>query len=233
MENWMELFQQTALFQGFSQDEIASALLCLEGTVQRYRKKGIIFHEEDPLRAVGIVLSGTVYLCKSDEEGGQAIFSEMLAGDIVGETALQSGRNQGGDGVSYSAYAAEDSEILFIQMDKIVRPMGEICALRSKVIENLLSLIVSNNRVLYRKLDLVAQKSLRQRILHYLELEAKRNASRSFSIPFSRADFADYLMADRSALSRELCRMADEGLIRFNRNRFELLESVDALNARQ
>lgn len=232
MENWTALFQNTVLFRGFSEEEVTSALLCLEGTVHAYNKKEIIFREDDPLRAVGIVVSGTVFLCKTDEDGGQSIFSEMSAGDILGETALQTGREQDMSG-NYGAYAAEESRVLFIQMDKIVRPMGEICSLRSKIIENLLSLIVANNRVLYRKLDLVSHKSLRQRILHYLELEAKRNGSAAFSIPFSRADFADYLMVDRSALSRELCRMADDGLIRFTRNRFELLDGVFALNAGQ
>jgi len=233
MEAWMRLLEQSALFRGFDRREMTSALLCLEGTVQQYRKKEALFHEGDTLAAVGIVLSGTVFLCSIDAEGSQTILSELTSGDIVGETALQL---QGG-GSTHSAYAAETSDILFIQLANIIRPGDNrastitstpVCALRARVIENLLALIVANNRELYRKLDLVAQKSLRQRIVQYLELEARRKASRSFTIPFSRADLADYLLADRSALSRELCRMADEGLIRFQRNRFELLTPMGA-----
>ncbi|GBF72285.1 Crp/Fnr family transcriptional regulator [Paenibacillus sp. 598K] len=224
MEAWMRLLEQSALFRGFDRGEMSSALLCLEGTVQKYHKKEALFHEGDALPAVGIVLSGTVFLCSVDAEGSQTILSELTSGDIVGETALQ----LQGDGSTHSAYAAETSDILFIQLANIIRSHGNVCALRARVIENLLALIVANNRGLYRKLDLVAQKSLRQRIVHYLELEARRKGSRTFAIPFSRADLADYLLADRSALSRELCRMADEGLIRFQRNRFELLTPIGA-----
>lgn len=76
-----------------------------------------------------------------------------------------------------------------------------------------------------QKLDLVSHKSLRERIIHYLSLQAQKNNSPVFEIPFSRNDLADYLTVDRSALSRELQRMAQDGLIRFTRNQFELLKA--------
>lgn len=87
----------------------------------------------------------------------------------------------------------------------------------------MMALLLENNRAVYQKLDLVSHKSLRERVLHYLSLQAQKNNSLSFEIPFSRSDLADYLTVDRSALSRELQRMAQDGLITISRNRFELL----------
>ena len=57
----------------------------------------------------------------------------------------------------------------------------------------------------------------------YLELQAESTGSRSFSIPFDRNKLADYLCTDRSAMSRELGKMRDEGILEFEKNRFTLL----------
>lgn len=129
----------------------------------------------------------------------------------------------------YEAIAGSECKILFIKMNKIVRPYEQTCHLRGRIIENLLTLLLENNRLIYQKLDLVSHKSLRDRIMHYLTLEAKKNNATSFTIPFSRSDLADYLTVDRSALSRELQRMAQEGLIRFSKNQFELLDAEHQL----
>ena len=222
LKDYMPFFENTDLFRGFSTDEIVAALSCLEGNIQRYKKKDILFMQDKSLTAVGLILRGTVYLTKEDASGSFSIFSELTDGELFGETALLFEQEYSG----YGAYAAEDSEILFIQMQKITNPNGSLCTIRGKVIENLLALIVKNNRLLYHKLDIVSHKSLRQRILHYLELQARRNHSSTFSIPFTRADLADYLTVDRSALSRELRRMEQEGLIKYSKNQFQLLEQT-------
>ena len=62
----------------------------------------------------------------------------------------------------------------------------------------------------------------------YLSQEAARAGSSSFRIPFTRAQLADYLNCDRSALSRELGRMQREGLLDTYRSSFKLRDP-DAL----
>lgn len=230
MEKILQRLQGAALFKGFTQEEIVSALLCLNGTIRHYERKQAIYSGDEPMDAIGLVLKGMVFVSKADEAGGQAIFFGAAEGELIGEASLQRnaalGPEETGDGQAFSITAAEACEILFIRPGRIAsgdRPESA-CALRGRVIENLLALLVANNNGLYRRLDLVANRSLRSRIMRYLEQQAGRHRARSFAIPFSRADFADYLLVDRSALSRELGRMAADGLIAFTRNRFELLE---------
>lgn len=209
----------TILFRGFEEPEIQQALSCLGGTVREFMRKEVIFRPGDILDSAGIILQGQVLLCKESVEGVRFIFSELGSGEIVGETALRAAREESG----YEAVAGTECRILFIQIHKIVRPGGHTCSLRARIIENMLALLLENNRTIYQKLDLVSHKSLRARILHYLTLQARKNNAPQFVIPFSRNDLADYLTVDRSALSRELQRMAVEGLIRFSKNQFELL----------
>lgn len=212
----------TRLFNGFADGEIEQALGCLSGVVGTYERKQTIFRTDDVLDAAGIILSGQVLLCKDNMAGTRIIFSELECGDIVGETALRQSREESG----YEAVAGAECKILFVQIGKIVSPGRETCHLRARIIENMMALLLENNRAVYRKLDLVSHKSLRDRIMHYLTLQAQKNNGTSFEIPFSRSELADYLTADRSALSRELQRMAQDGLIAFSGNRFELLDET-------
>lgn len=225
MQKYFNIISSTILFKGFTDQEVHQALSCLEGSIRDFNKKEIIFRKEDVLDAVGIILHGQVLLCKENVSGMRFIFSELVDGDIVGETAMRLTREHSG----YEAIAGSECKILFIKMNKIVRPYEQTCHLRGRIIENLLTLLLENNRLIYQKLDLVSHKSLRDRIMHYLTLEAKKNNATSFTIPFSRSDLADYLTVDRSALSRELQRMAQEGLIRFSKNQFELLDAEHQL----
>ena len=57
----------------------------------------------------------------------------------------------------------------------------------------------------------------------YLNSVSLQKQSREFDIPFDRQQLADYLNLDRSAMSKELGRMRDEGLIQTNKNHFILL----------
>ena len=66
-------------------------------------------------------------------------------------------------------------------------------------------------------------RTTRAKLISYLSEEAKRQGSSAFTVPFNRQQLADYLCVDRSAMSNELCKMRDEGMIKFEKSRFELL----------
>jgi Mn-dependent DtxR family transcriptional regulator len=82
--------------------------------------------------------------------------------------------------------------------------------------------ISEKNRKLVQKLGHMSKRTTRDKLISYLSEEAKRQHSSSFTIPFNRQQLADFLSVDRSAMSNELCRMRDEGLLNFEKNRFEL-----------
>ena len=87
---------------------------------------------------------------------------------------------------------------------------------------------------LLAKIDLLTRPSTREKLLTYLSGMAERKTLQpdrkggnvTIEIPFNREELADYLGVDRSALSRELGKLRDEGLLRFERNRFELLKGA-------
>ena len=91
------------------------------------------------------------------------------------------------------------------------------------VVQNLFFAISEKNRSLVRKLDYMSRRTTREKLLSYLSEEAKTQNSPYIEIPFNRQQLADYLSVDRSAMSNELCKMRDDGLLEFEKNRFKLL----------
>ena len=91
------------------------------------------------------------------------------------------------------------------------------------VVQNLFYAISEKNRSLVQKLDHMSRRTTRGKLISYLSEEAGKQNSESIIIPFNRQQLADYLSVDRSAMSSELCRMRDEGLLEFEKNRFRLL----------
>ena len=87
----------------------------------------------------------------------------------------------------------------------------------------MVTLVADKNARLMAKVEVISQKSLREKILTFLSLQAQMQGSGYFEIPMSRQELAEYLCADRSALSRELSGMKADGLLDYDRNTFRLL----------
>ena len=122
--------------------------------------------------------------------------------------------------------ARTSCEVLLIPYDRLLRPDGS--AAGPLVLQNLVRTISDKYFLLARRVDLLLLHSLRAKVSAYLLAEAERAGQLTFRIPFTRAQLADYLNCDRSALSRELSRMQREGLLDTYRSSFKLLQP-DAL----
>ena len=87
----------------------------------------------------------------------------------------------------------------------------------------MVGIIAAKNRDLMRKVEVVSKRTLREKILAYLAIHAQQSDAKYFEIPLGRVEWAEYLCVDRSALTRELSKMRDDGLIDFDKNCFRLL----------
>jgi CRP-like cAMP-binding protein len=86
----------------------------------------------------------------------------------------------------------------------------------------MMNVLAGRNLLMNRKLSILSQRTIRDKLLAYLAWQSRDKGSREFSIPFNRDELADYLCVNRSALSREISHMIDEGLIESTRNQFIL-----------
>ena len=124
-----------------------------------------------------------------------------------------------------SVVAAEASAVMFMNVRRVLTTCGSACEFHSRLVRNLLSVLAEKNLRFNDKLTHMTQRTTRQKLLSYLSAESLRQGASEFDIPFDRQQLADYLSVDRSAMSNELCRMRDEGLLGFRRNHFVLRQS--------
>ena len=120
------------------------------------------------------------------------------------------------------AVAAEECEVLFVNISAFSG--GAPGTVHEKLLRNLLTVSMRKNLSLSQRIFCTTPKTVRGRLLTYFSAQAARSGSLQFEIPFNRQQLADYLNLDRSALSKELCKMRDEGLLTFEKNRFALNE---------
>ena len=123
--------------------------------------------------------------------------------------------------------AAEESQILFLDVHALLLPQYAGEGWQRKLLTGLLAMSTQKNLALSRRMFCVTPKTVRGRLTTYLTGQAALEGRREFSIPFDRQQLADYLNLDRSALSRELGRMQEEGLLEYHKNRFKLTRKTE------
>lgn len=219
MNRLIEEMMQSPLFAGIEREDLQPMLHCVGYHVAEFPKGGIIAVEEESIHYIGVILSGAVDMVKEDLWGNKTMLVRMRPGELFGETFAC-----GMDTLSVVSFmAAEESRVLFMPFRRVMHTCTSACMFHHRLVENMVRMIARKNRDLMRKVEVVSKKNLREKILAYLSIQAQQHASHYFEIPLGRVELADYLCADRSALTRELASMKKDGLIDYDRNMFRIL----------
>ena len=206
------------LFQGISTEDIQGMMKCLSAVRRTYRKGEMIFCAGEDAKMMGMVAAGSVEIVHDDFWGNRQIMGTAHVGELFGESYACMPESV----FLVSARAAEDCEILFMEVGRILTTCSPACEFHSRLIHNLLYVLASKNLRLTQKIEHMGQRSIREKVMAYLSFQAEMSHKETFEIPFNRQQLADYLAVDRSALSAELSRMQKEGLIQYEKNRFTI-----------
>lgn len=215
-KTYLDVAADSSLFRGIDHNEINAMLHCLDARLQSFTKGETIVAVEDTVSELGLVLSGSVLLSRPDYRGNVMLLEKEEAGELFGESVACLG-----DGKSdVDIVAAEPTEIAFLNVGRIIKTCSSACVFHQRMIRNLLYGIAEKNRQLSQKVEHISKRTTREKLLSYLTSHCGADEKEWFTIPLNRQQLADYLCVDRSAMSWELCRMRDEGLVEFQRNRF-------------
>ena len=164
------------------------------------------------------MVAGCVLVIQEDLWGHRNILSKCHAGDFFGEPYAASP----GAVLNVSVVADEDCEIILLNVQRLLVSCPTVCDHHQKLIRNLVGVLANKILILNDKITHVGKRTTRDKLLSYLSSVSIRQASLSFDIPFDRQQLADYLCIDRAAMSSEISKLQKEGLIKTNRNHFEL-----------
>lgn len=216
--DYLDLLEKNLLFKGFHKEELEQFLTCHGGHIKSYEKGHTIGSEGEPIEGVGIVLAGAVSVSKDNPQGERLIMARLHEGDVFGEVAVYTGTIW-----TATVMSKVPSIVLFLKREKLL-DQGEPCEGCVKFQLNMLQLVAKKALSLNVKLEILAMRTLRKKVLKYLLLEWKKTKENPLDLPFNREDMAEFLQVARPALSRELSLLKEEGLIHYKGKRFILMD---------
>ena len=212
--------RNSTLFSGIGEESLEQLCSCLSAKERKYEPGSFIFRAGDSIDYVYYILSGSINIIDEDYWGNQSIVETMQKDTLFGEAYIFSSI----DTYLVSVVAAEKSTILEIPPEKLFETCSKGCMCHSLLVKNTLNIVSEKVVRLTEKVMHIMRRTTRAKLLSYLSVCAQREKSTSIDIPYSRQQLADYLCVDRSALSHELSRLQKQGILRYHKNHFELVD---------
>ncbi|MQN02391.1 MAG: Crp/Fnr family transcriptional regulator [Lachnospiraceae bacterium] len=208
------------IFNKISEQQIQALMGCVRGEIRTFPKDSIVLPAGEKTDSIGVLMEGKLQVESVDYWGNTAVMRLISPGEIFGEAyAASDSEPMPNDVVSLT-----DCRILFMNMHRMLTECQQACTFHNQLIQNLFKIATRRNRYMNRKISHMSKRTTREKLLSYLSDIAKQNDSNHFTIPFDRQQLADYLSVERSAMSAELSRMAKDGLIKYHKNEFTLLD---------
>ncbi|TSJ42531.1 Crp/Fnr family transcriptional regulator [Fluviicola chungangensis] len=196
-----------------SSKELREKLTAL-GFAKTFDEGEIILNENAYIKAIPIVTKGSIKVMRTDEDGREILLYYIKPGESCIMSFLGGIHH---DTSKVKAIAEEDSEILFIPIDKVgllIKDYPEwldfIFRLYHKRFEELLEVV---NAVAFKKMD--------ERLLNLLQKKGELTGSKVLSV--THEQLANELGTARVVVSRLLKHMEDQGLVKLGRNKVALL----------
>jgi len=219
MKKYLNILKNCKLFYNMSDEDIIRSLTCLRAVIKEYEKNEIIYLAGDKVSKIGIVLDGNALVTKDDIMGNRNILTSINESEMFAETFVLSNI----DTIPSTVTSTTDSKVLFLEITNLVNMCEHHCSYHNTLIRNLLNILANKNVILNNKIEILSGKTTRDKLLAYFNIQVIKNKSSEFKIPYNRESLADYLNLNRSSMSRELSAMQDEGIIKYNKNTFEIL----------
>ena len=216
-----DIIKKSALFTDITEEELREALTALHTRKKTYEKDELLLMAGDLTNHLGMVLSGSATIESNDVWGNRTIINHVAAGDYYAEAfAIMDGEPSYVD-----VRANETTAAILFDMSRLQELKKASPSWLVKLLNNLLLISIQKSMMLSTRSFHTSPKSARGRVMAYLNSMAMKTHRTEFDIPFDRQHMADYLNLDRTALSKELGRMRDDGLITFRKNHFKILNA--------
>lgn len=195
-------------------------LRCLNAREASFPKGSYLPVSEESVPLMGVVLEGSVAMLSEDRGGKRSLLTILWQDQLFGETyACAQAKNR------IIAYQARtDCQVLLMNYDRVLHSCKVTCLFHHRLVENMVELIAAKNLELTEKIEAVSCTTIREKVLTYLRRLAQSQDSPRVTVPFGRTELADYLCVDRSAMTRELARMREAGLLDYHKREFILLD---------
>ncbi|MBP5679344.1 MAG: Crp/Fnr family transcriptional regulator [Bacilli bacterium] len=197
------------LFENISEKEMLQLKRILRASTFQYPKNINILSNVNRDDFIALIEKGTVELIYTDYEGNKTVIEELTAGEVFG-TLTSSIRSEG-----ITCITKEETLITFIEYDQITN--DEIIKNDFYIIfvKNLIKILTEQLSTRNIRIELLTKRTTRDKLLAYFKYMDQKtgDGSKTFKLPLTHTELANYLSVDRSAMTRELKYLKEEGFI--------------------
>ena len=222
MKRYINLLSNTDFFKGIPAEELSYFLSSHICYLKDYEPGVTIYCNGALINYAGIILDGNIDIIHSSSSGNDTIVNRLSRGDMFGESFACVGIKNALSEIRSVTFCS----ILFINIHKLISDNSCLENIRMPLIRNIMKSLAQSNISLNTKIQLLTQKTLREKLLAYLHMLSVQNQSLEFDLPFNREQLACYLASERSSVCRELGKLQRENIIRLNRNHIIILQNL-------
>ncbi len=220
MEHYEEL-KNTKIFASASEFECQAMMFCFKTRFKVFNKHQSIVEQGMDMDEVVMIVKGGAIVQSVDSLGDITILMRLKKGEVYGLESALSGESVYKD----TLIATEKTLVLFMNKHRLINPCENKCRRHDIVVKHIMKVVAEKNVELLDKLTHLSKKTIRDKLLSYFNSLAKKEKSSYFEIPFNKTELANYLSVDRSAMSTELSKMKEDGLIDYEKRQFLLIKS--------
>ncbi len=203
-------------FFNITDDDKIKLLKNLEALTYTFDKNEEILKKIKNRNFIGIILEGIIQIIKTDYNGNRTIIEELNDNDIFGSKISSLSNNE------YTITTKDKTNIIIIDYEQLIKS-NNTNNYYNQFIKNLLEIIINSINDKNNRIEILTKKTIRNKLLEYFKIVSHKNKSKNIYLPFTFTDLADYLAIDRSAMTRELKNLKDEGFIEIKNKRITLL----------
>lgn len=219
-EKYLEILSESTLFHNIERKDLSTLLNCLKPRILLYKKYDYIAKEGDSFDSIGIILKGEATVSKESLSGSRVVLTLLKKGDVFGEMAAFTSEPCW----PATVQTQEASEVFFLNKENIIGECNKMCQWHRTMISNFIRIISKRALMLNKKVEYLTIKSMQGKISTYLLEQYKKTGNRNINLSLNRNELADFLNVSRPSMSREMCKMRDEGIIDFHLSAFRILD---------
>ncbi len=200
----------TNLFENISEKNLLKLKRILKANTIRYRKNVNILSNVNRSDFIAMIDSGSINFIYTDYDGNKSILEELNKGEIFGSLTSTIHSEE------ITCITKEETQITYIEYDEITN--NEIIKNDYYIIfiKNLIRILSEQLSNRNRRIELLTKKTTRDKILIFLKQESQRKKNKTFFLKTTYTEMANYLSVDRSAMTREIKYLKEEGFIETN-----------------
>ena len=208
------------LFSGIRAEEVKKLYTCLRAKEVKFEQGVEICAYDSGKGVLGVVTSGEVVIKKIDPNGNSTILDHIQKNGVFSDVFAFTSTEVNFIG----AYASEPTTVVFLDYPSVFKRCENACEYHSTFVENFLKIVIEKSKTLSQRVEILSNKTIREKILSYASIAVKNSGSLTFTLPMSLTSFAEYLCVDRSAMMRELKKLSSQGVLKTNKRVFTVDE---------